>query len=108
MVLELVLSQIQAWNDGNLNKLMSYYSDTIEVYKQPSNEVVLKSKDQILAHIKADFEAKKVQKVNVISKTEMPPYVVLVEEKQTPNGPKKALVTYLVENNKIQKMWIGQ
>lgn len=106
MILEIVLSQIHAWNNGDLTKLMTFYSDKIEVYKQPENTLVFGSKSDVINHIKSDFENGTVHKVRIVSKEEVPPKVILVEEKIIDNSPKRAQVTYLVENGKIQKMWI--
>lgn len=107
MVLDIVLSQIDAWNEGNFEELLNYYSETIQVLDLSTNKTIFASKAEIISHIKPDFENNKVDQINVISKVESNPYVVLVEEKQLPAGPKKTMFIYLVQNNKIQKMWIA-
>lgn len=107
MVLDLVLSQIKAWNEGNFVELLNYYSETIQVLDLSTNKIIFASKAEITAHIKPDFENNKVDRINVISKVESNPYVVLVEEKHLPTGPKLVMFIYLVQNNKIQKMWIA-
>lgn len=107
MVLDIVLAQIEAWNEGNFEELLNYYSETIQVLDLATNKIIFASKAEIISHIKPDFENNKVDRINVISKIESNPYVVLVEEKQFPAGPKTTMFIYLIENKKIQKMWIA-
>jgi len=107
MVLGIVLSQIDAWNEGNFEELLNYYSETIQVFDLSTNKIIFSSKAEIISHIKPDFENNKVDRINVISKVESDPYVALVEEKQLPTGPKQIMFIYLVQNNQIQKMWIA-
>jgi len=44
--------------------------------------------------------------VKVVDQIESKPYVLLLEEKTSDKGSRRAIVTYLVENGKIKCMWI--
>jgi hypothetical protein len=106
MLLELILSQIYAWNRGDLKEFLSYYHEDVKVYSKPADDLVFASKAAILPHIHPDFEAGTVERVKVIDQIESAPYVLLLEEKTSGKGSRRAIVTYLVEGNKIKCMWI--
>ncbi|PWU17383.1 MAG: hypothetical protein C5B49_09010 [Bdellovibrio sp.] len=108
MLMEIVLSQVQAWNSGNLDRLLPHYADTVQVYAMPDNTVIFDGKEKLKAHLKPEFDNGKVVQVKVLEKLEYPPYVVLVEEKSAPEGTRRAVVTYLIEDGKITKMWIAK
>ncbi len=106
MLLELILAQVTAWNKGNLDDFLSYYRDDVKVYSQTANDLIFDSKAALLPHIKPDFDSGKVERVHIVDQFESPPYVLLLEEKTNESGSRRAVVTYLIENNKIKSMWI--
>lgn len=106
MLLEMILAQVTAWNKGNLEDFLSYYRDDIKVYSRPANDLIFDSKAALLTHIKSDFDSGKVERVHIVDQVESPPYVLLLEEKTNEAGSRRAVVTYLIENNKIKSMWI--
>ncbi len=78
----------------------------VKVYSKPFAEPVLGSVTEVLAHIAPDFEAGTVERVNVVDQLEASPYVLLLEEKISERGSRRAIVTYLLENKKIKTVWI--
>ena len=106
MLLEIALSQILAWNAKDLNKLLTYYGDDIKVYLVPDEEPKFDCKAMLEGFIKKSFADGSTVPVRVLEKEESPPKVKLLEEKVYPDHVARAWVTYLIENGKIQKMWI--
>jgi hypothetical protein len=106
MLIELVLAQLQAWNAADLTKMMSYYHDDVAVYSRASEEPVLSSKQMIIEHTRADFEAGAVDRIEVIAIIEAFPYVLTIEEKQPRDKPPfRGVFTYYFEDNKIKRLW---
>lgn len=106
MLLELILAQLQAWNNGNLDLMMSYYHDDVKVYAFPAKDPFLDSKATIITHIKADFESGNVEQIKVIDQLEEAPFVLTIEEKSSPeHGTRRGVFTYLIEENKVKALW---
>mgnify|MGYP004007056847 CR=1 FL=1 len=104
---EVILKHIEEYNKCDIEKCLAYVSDDIEVTILPSNEVLFNSKDVLAGHLKAAFAEEDRETVEVVKIMEFKNCVTTVEKKTKVISltSRELLITYLVENSKISKMW---
>ena len=106
---EIVLKQIEAFNNCQLKECLSYVSDDIQVTSIPSGDVLFSGKPILREHLEKSFADENFEQVEVLEIIEMGNLVVTKEKKvaRKTKDSRLLLITYFVENDQIGKMWGG-
>lgn len=106
---EIIKAQLKYYNEHNLNKFCKQFHDYIEVYDLLSEKLLLKGIDNFRARYRNSFEVLKVNAklVNRIILGDK----IIDHEHVTKAGSKEileAVAIYLVDGNKVSKVWFLQ
>ena len=107
---EVVLKQIEEYNNQDIEKCLGYCDDQIEVLLLPDNESLFKGKDILRNHLKASFGTEEFEKVEVLEVISLGDFVTTVEKKtkESTGETRSLLITYLVNDSLIKTMWAAR
>ena len=110
--LEIVLKQIEAYNNKDIDGLLSFYSDSLEVIFLPENEVAMSGKKSLGDHLRNDFPKHSSLNVEVLETSQETLdddsiFLTVKEKKTTDKGVCHLLALYNVKGNKIRRVWIS-
>lgn len=107
---EIVLKQIEEYNNQDIEKCLAYCDDQIEVLLLPNNETLFKGKDILRNHLKSSFGTDDFERVEVQNVIALGDYVTTIEKKvKKSNGESRTLlITYYVNNSQIKTMWAAR
>ena len=109
-VKEIVLKQIEEYNNQDIEKCLAYCDDQIEVLLLPNNEPLFRGKDILRGHLKSSFGTEDFEEVEVLEVITLGDYVTTVERKTKKSTAenRSLLITYLVEDSLIKTMWAAR
>ena len=104
--MQIVLDQMEAYNRGDVEGCLGYWTDDLKVLLMPEEEVILSNKQEGREFLEREF-AKGLKTASRVVKREVDgPYVFLVHEESGPDGPNHQMrFAYLIEEGLISKMW---
>lgn len=104
---EVVLKQIEEYNNQDIEKCLGYCDDQIEVILLPEGETLFKGKDILRNHLKASFGTDEFEEVEVSEVISLGDYVTTIEKKiKKSTGESRVLmITYYIQNSLIKTMW---
>lgn len=107
---EIVLKQIEEYNNQDIEKCLGYCDDQIEVLLLPDNESLFKGKDVLRSHLQKSFGTEDFEEVEVSEVIALGDFVTTIEKKikKSTGESRSLLITYFVENSKIKKMWAAR
>ena len=108
-IMSIVDDQLEAYNDRDIVKFLSCYTENVEVYMLEQGKMITDGKDQLHEVMSAAFKATPNAKTTLISRITQNNLVV-DHEKITGHEPGKAILTvaiYEIVDNKIAKVWFG-
>ncbi|PIP95690.1 MAG: hypothetical protein COW00_13525 [Bdellovibrio sp. CG12_big_fil_rev_8_21_14_0_65_39_13] len=107
---EIVLKQIEEYNNQDIEKCLSYCDDEIEVLLLPNNESLFKGKDILRSHLKSSFGTEEFESVEVLEVIFLGDYVTTVEKKtkKSTGETRSLLITYFVKDALIKTMWAAR
>lgn len=101
--------QKDAYNNQDIQKFLSCYTEDIQVYMLEQGKMITEGKEQLRAAMTSAFEATPDSRTMLISRMEQNNLIV-DHEKITGHETGKAIYTiaiYEITNNKISKLWFG-
>ncbi|MDP7320958.1 MAG: hypothetical protein QF441_10140 [Bacteriovoracaceae bacterium] len=107
---EIVLKQIEEYNNQDIEKCLGYCDDQIEVLLLPEGETLFKGKEILKGHLEKSFGTEDFEEVEVLEVIALGSYVTTIEKKtkRTTGESRSLLITYLVTDSKIQTMWAAR
>lgn len=107
---EIVLNQINEYNNQDIEKCLSYCDNEIEVLLLPDSESLFKGKNILREHLSTSFGADEFEAVEVVEAIALGSYVTTVEKKtkKSTGESRSLLITYFVENSVIKTMWAAR
>lgn len=108
--LEVVMRQIRAYADRNLDAFLDTYSDDAEVWLLSSNKLLLKGRDSLRDGYGKMFEASPNLKCEITGHLVLGEYVTLLEKVsgQVNNPPFTCKAIYQVSAAKILRLWLAK
>ncbi|MCB9093425.1 MAG: hypothetical protein H6621_00020 [Halobacteriovoraceae bacterium] len=107
MSLEIVLTQLEAYNRKNLDENFKYFADDLKVYLLPEGKVLFNNKTEARAHTERGIESGEFATSEVLGQMQSGSFVTLHEQKIKEGVPRTAIITYFVEDGLIKQMWIA-
>ncbi len=102
---QIVRSQLEAFNNKDVEGCLQYFSDDLTVTVLPDEKVIASSKDEIRSHVLSDIEWGKFTPATLVDIRSNGPFVMTTEVKES-NGKKTTIsFIYYVEDGLIRKMW---
>ena len=107
---EVVLTQIQQYNNEDIENCLKYCCDEIEVFLLPDCESLLKGKEVLKSHLQKSFGTGEFEAVEVIEAIELGNYVTTIEKKikRSTKEERTLLITYQLEAGLIMNMWAAR
>lgn len=107
--MNIVDSQIQAYNNKDIEKFLRCYSDEITVYMLDSNQMLTDGKDQLAETMKKAFTTDPNSKTEIHSQIHQGDLIINHEwiSDHTPGKMVKSVSIYQVKAEKIVKLWFG-
>ncbi|MCP3930855.1 MAG: hypothetical protein GY909_17420 [Oligoflexia bacterium] len=107
---EIVLKQIEEYNNQDIDKCLGYCDDEIEVLLLPNNESLFKGKNILQGHLESSFGTELFEEVEVLEAIALGDYVTTIERKtKISTGEKRTLlIIYLVKGSLIKTMWAAR
>jgi hypothetical protein len=107
---EVVLKQIEEYNNQDIEKCLAYCDEQIEVLLLPSNEELIKGKDVLRMHLTSSVGTDEFEFAEVLEVITLGNFVTTVEKKtkKSSGESRSLLITYLVENSLIKTMWAAR
>lgn len=104
---QVVLDHIVKFNNCDIEGCLRFVANDIEVTLLNENKVLFREVESLREHLKSSFEDEDYETVEVLKLIEMGNYITTLEEKtsQSTKSKRRLTVVYLVENDKISKMW---
>ena len=102
---DIVRRQVNAYNGRDIEKFVSFFSDSIELYDFP-DRLILKGKDALRERYTKRFAASVNLKAVILKRFSTSKYVVDIEDLIGSDfGSAPATVIYEVDQGLIQKAW---
>jgi hypothetical protein len=107
---EVVLKQIEEYNNQNIEKCLNCCSPDIEVFLLPNNESLFKGRSILESHLKESFGTDEFEKVDVLEIISLGDYITTIEKKtKVGSGETRTLLfTYYVESSVIKTIWAAR
>lgn len=102
---QIVKSQLDAFNNKDIEGCLKYFSEDLKVIVLPSEQVVANSKDEIRKKLISDLESGQMLTAELKHIDSHGPFVRTVEVKESSGKRSTISFTYYVEDGLIKKMW---
>lgn len=107
LAIQLAQKQLDAYNNKNIDEFLSAYSDDVEVYEFPSNQLMYAGIDLMRERYDALFKNNPYQHAHILARIVKGNFVIDHEHVTgRANGVEvMAVAIYEVKNDKIAKVW---
>lgn len=102
---QIVRSQLEAFNNRDVEGCLKYFSDDLTVTVLPDETVIASSKEEIRAHVIQQIESGDFMPATLVDIRSNGPFVMTTEVKEGRGKRSTISFMYYVEDGLIKKMW---
>lgn len=102
---QIVKSQLEAFNNKDVEGCLKHFSDDLTVVVLPEENVIASSKEEIRSHVNQQIDSGDFLPATLVDIRSNGPFVMTTEVKEGRGKKSTIFFIYYVEDELIRKMW---